>query len=139
MSELETRWKRRFANFGRAVARLRAAVALAHERPLSELEQQGLIQAFEFTHELVWKVMRDYLALQGNPDISGSRDATRAAFAGGLIKDGEVWMEMIASRNQTSHTYNQDIADAIATMIVDRYAPLFEAFRLEMSLRSHEP
>ena len=74
---------------------------------------QGLIQAFEFTHELAWNVLRDYFVYQGNAQIIGSCDATRGAFGKGLISDGDVWMEMIQSRNRTSHTYNRAIADDI--------------------------
>lgn len=136
MADLDTRWKQRLQNYLRALERLRHAVQLAHQRPLSELEQQGLIQAFEFTHELAWNVMKDFLAYQGMPDVSGSRDAARFAFAQGLVQDGEGWMEMIKSRNQTSHTYNQAIADEIARLITQRYAPLFEHFADTMSARA---
>lgn len=69
--------------------RLTDAILLAGQRPLPPLEQQGLIQAFEFTHELAWNVMRDYFFWQGNAAIAGSRDATREAFAKGLLEDGE--------------------------------------------------
>jgi nucleotidyltransferase substrate binding protein (TIGR01987 family) len=133
MADLGTRWKQRLQNYQQALERLREAVELSRLRPLSRLEQQGLIQAFEFTHELAWNLMKDYLAYQGTPDLGGSRDASQAAFALGLISDGEGWMEMISSRNQTSHTYNQAVADAIAGLITGRYAPLFDAFEQIMS------
>jgi nucleotidyltransferase substrate binding protein (TIGR01987 family) len=133
MADLDTRWKQRLQNYQQALERLREAVELSRLRPLSRLEQQGLIQAFEFTHELAWNLMKDYLAYQGTPDLCGSRDASRAAFALGLISDGEGWMEMITSRNQTSRTYNQAVADAIAGLITGRYAPLFDAFDQIMS------
>lgn len=135
MADLDVRWKQRLQNYELALARLREAVDLSQQRPLTRLEQQGLIQAFEFTHELAWNVMKDYLAYQGTPDIGGSRDAARAAFAQGIVTDGEGWMEMIKSRNQTSHTYNQVIADEITHWIVSRYAPLFDAFALTMQSR----
>lgn len=86
------------------MARLNEASDLSRERALTELEQQGLIQSFDFTHELAWKVMKDYFYHQGNNEIYGSRDATRAAFKAGLISNGKEWMKMIVSRNQTSHT-----------------------------------
>lgn len=139
MTDLDTRWKQRFLNFELALPLLREAVKLSHQRPLSSLEQQGLIQAFEFTHELAWNVMKDFLAYQGSPDISGSRDAARIAFAQGLVVDGEGWMEMIKSRNQTSHTYNQSVADEITRLIVARYAGLFEDFAHVMQTRLHSP
>ena len=132
MGDLDIRWQQRFRNYQRALLQLGKAVALAAERPLSELETQGMIQAFEFTHELAWQVMKDFFVFQGNTAITGSRDATREAFQYELVTDGEGWMEMILSRNQTSHTYNQDLADAIAAKIINRYYGLFLAFETRM-------
>lgn len=129
----DIRWEQRLANFTRALASLSAGVELARVRQLSDLEKQGLIQAFEFTHELAWNVMKDYFAYQGNPGITGSRDAVREAFNKGLIGDGDGWMNMIRSRNQTSHTYNQAVADEIADAIVQIYAPLFHSFLARMA------
>ena len=97
------------------------------------MEEQGLIQAFEFTHELAWNVLKDFFAYQGNPDITGSRDASREAFRKGLIKDGEGWMEMIKSRNQSSHTYNQEIAEGIAEKITNTYFGLFLELEKKMN------
>ena len=106
----DVRWHQQLANYSRALVRLQNAVTLSHSRELSELEQQGLIQAFECTHELAWKVMKDYLRSLGMNELMASRDSTRAAFAAELIIDGEAWMNMILSRNLSSHTYNLDIA-----------------------------
>ena len=61
----DVRWEQRFANFKKALAELRESVDLAKTRPLSKLECQGIIQAFEFTHELAWNVMRDFFRFQG--------------------------------------------------------------------------
>ena len=128
----DIRWQQRLANYRRALERLTSAVHLAALRPLSELEQQGLIQAFEFTHELAWNVMKDYFFWQGTTGITGSRDATREAFNKEIIEDGEGWMEMLKSRNQTSHTYNQEIAENIVKLIIKNYHPLFIAFEKHM-------
>jgi len=125
---LDIRWVQRLDNYARALAQLGRAVQLGQSRPLSELEQQGLIQAFEFTHELAWNVIKDYFAYQGNPGITGSRDAVREAFQKGLVTDGEGWMDMIRSRNMTSHTYNQAVASEIGELIMTRYFPLFSEF-----------
>ena len=129
----DIRWQQRFSNYRRAFASLAAAVELARARPLSDLEKQGLIQAFEFTHELAWNVMRDYFAYQGNTAITGSRDAVREAFSKGLLNDGERWMEMLQSRNLTSHTYNQAVADEIVARIIGSYFMLFEVFLTRMT------
>lgn len=122
----DIRWKQRFDNYLRAFETLRRAVDLARQRDLSELEQQGLIQGFEFTHELAWNVLKDYLEESGISGIIGSKGATREAFKNGLIHDGESWMEMIKARNLSSHTYNQDTAEEVVTNILSRFYPAFE-------------
>ena len=125
----DVRWRQRLQSFRKAFTRLADAVRLAGERKLSPLEQQGLIQMFEFTHELAWNVLKDYLEAQGVQGVVGSRGATREAFKNGLIVEGEVWMEMIKSRNQTSHTYNEATADEITEAILARYQAEFEKFQ----------
>jgi nucleotidyltransferase substrate binding protein (TIGR01987 family) len=121
MSNPDVRWRQRFQNYRLALARLTDAVSLSRERPLSDLEQQGLIQAFEFTHELGWKVLKDYLEEQGFGEIMGSKGAAREAFKNGLIADGEAWMDMIRARNLTSHTYQAAVAEGIARDILGRF------------------
>ena len=125
----DIRWKQRFLNYKKALTQLENGVVLSANRPLSKLEQQGLIQSFEYTHELAWKVIKDYFYYQGNSEINGSRDAIREAFKFELISDGEGWMGMIKSRNLTSHTYNEDVADEISSEIVESYYPLFMDFK----------
>lgn len=88
---------------------------------LSELEQQGLIQSFEYNYELAWNTIKDFYENQGETGIQGSRDAIRMAFKRGLIVEGEIWMKMIKSRVLTSHTYNEDTADKIAMEIGNVY------------------
>lgn len=114
-------------SFSAALQQLRAAVQLAAERPLSDLERQGLIQSFEFTHELAWNLLKDILQWQGITGLLGSRDATRTAFSSGLIDDGEAWMEMITSRNRTTHTYNEATARSIAERVRRSYLTAFDS------------
>lgn len=131
MSQSEDiRWKQRFANYQKALTQLSKFV---DKSDLNELEKQGLIKAFEYTYELAWNVMKDYYEYQGTKDIQGSRDAIRLAFKRGLIADGEGWMAMITSRIQTSHTYNEEVADEIATDIIGKYYGLFTDFNQKMS------
>ncbi|KQS33841.1 nucleotidyltransferase substrate binding protein [Dyadobacter sp. Leaf189] len=132
MKEQDIRWEQRFENYKRALAKLGEAVQLDSMRELSELEKQGTIQAFEYTHELAWKVMQDFFIYQGNSEIRGSRDATRQAFSANLITDGDHWMEMIKNRNLTSHTYNEVISEEIYKNIVSEFYPLFVAFQETM-------
>jgi len=129
----DVRWKQRFNNFKRALLQLESAVELSQERSLSQLEKQGVIQAFEFTHELAWNVLKDYLEDQGEQAIRGSKDATRAAFKVALISDGELWMAMIQSRNISSHTYDEETAELLFVAIVDDYFPLFVMLESEMT------
>lgn len=123
----DSRWKQRFDNYRRALITLDEAVALAQQRPLSKLEQQGLIQGFEFTHELAWNMLKDFLEDQGVSGLIGSRDAIRTAFKNDLIADGETWMDMIKDRNLSSHTYQLDLANRIAGDILTRFYPAFQA------------
>jgi len=139
MESLDIRWIQRFQNYKKALSQLQKAVQISMERELTDLETQGLIQVFEFTHELAWNVMKDFSEYQGDTNIRGSRDATRAAFKIELISDGEGWMDMIKSRNQTSHTYNESTADEIAEAIKTQYFTLFKEFEQKMeSIRSGE-
>lgn len=121
----DIRWKQRLQNYCKALNNLKDAVELSNSRGLTNLEKQGLIQSFEFTHELAWNLLKDYFQFQGNMEITGSRDAAREAFQKGLVSKGEPWMEMIKSRNQTSHTYNQSTADEITKKICEDYTQQF--------------
>ena len=131
---VDCRWVQRHNNFRNALGRLKSAVLLSRQRTLSELEEQGLIQAFEFTHELAWNVMKDYLEFQGHTMITGSRDAIRLAFQVGLITDGENWMDTIAGRNKSSHTYDAAVARSLAEKIASCYCDLFCQFEERMNI-----
>ena len=136
MTSHDIRWRQRSSNYRRALARLVEAVELSGQRPLSDLERQGLIQAFEFTHELSWKTLKDFLASRGIEELYGSRDTTREAFAQGLITDGEAWMEMIRHRNLSTHTYDEATVQEIVTAVVSRYIVAFQ--ELETRLQDWE-
>mgnify|MGYP006271487423 FL=1 len=138
MAEADVRWLQRLENYKRALDTLDRALAIAEQRPLSELEEQGLIQAFEFTHELSWLLLKDFLVDQGVSGISGSRDAVREAVVRELLTPGSetTWMAMIRSRNLTSHTYNPVLADEIATLIQRSYAQELRALAQAMTDRA---
>ena len=128
----DIRWIQRFNHFVKALSQLREAVELSKQRPLSKLEEQGLVQAFEFTHELAWNTLKDFLESRGVQNLYGSRDTTRAAFKTGLLKNGEVWMDMVQSRNLTSHTYDETTVARIVSAIRSAYFAEFEALRLKL-------
>jgi len=121
----DIRWEQRFQNFKRALYQLTLAVQLMEERPLTDLEKQGVVQGFEFTHELAWNVLKDYLEYEGIQGLVGSRSTVREAFKRGLVMDGEVWIDMIEKRNLSSHTYNLQVANELAEAIRSSYYPAF--------------
>lgn len=140
---LDIRWRQRFANFEKALNKLIEAVNYVktdidfNENSISdivldEIIKEGLIQRFEYTHELAWNLMKDYAEFQCNSDIGGSRDATREAFKIKLFDNGHVWMDMIKSRNITSHTYNEDVANEIYSKIINQYFDAFLDFKNTM-------
>lgn len=134
MSQQDIRWQQRFNNYTKALTHLRQAVQLAAQRPLSKLEEQGLIQAFEFTHELAWNTLKDFLENRGVQNLYGSKDATREAFKTGLVENGQAWMDMIQSRNLTSHTYDEATAAQIAAAIRNDYYPEFDALHSKLAV-----
>ncbi len=110
MSTPDIRWIQRFENFTKAVKQLTRFI---EKGDLNEMEEQGLIQSFEYTYELAWNLLKDFFEDQGESNVMGSRDAFRLAFKRGLIDEGEVWMDMIKSRALTSHTYNEETAHEV--------------------------
>ena len=109
-------------------------------RPLSELEQQGLIQAFEFTHELSWLLLKDFLVDQGVSGISGSRDAVREAVVRELLPacTESTWMAMIRSLTLTSHTYNPPFAAEITQLIGTQYGKELQSLQKEFRRRAEQ-
>jgi len=144
----DIRWQQRFSNYNKALLKLEQAITyIKHNYTddednaletedlvyvLNEMIKEGLIQRFEYTHELAWNVMKDYAEYQGNQNVGGSRDATKEALQLKIIENGEVWMDMIQSRNKTTHTYNESIANEIFRKIVNEYFPLFLEFKMKM-------
>lgn len=118
-----SRWEQRLESYHKALSRLAEIVNASKLRALNDFERDGLVQRFEFTHELSWKLMKAYAEYQGYDGIGGSRDATRKAFEMNLIPDGQIWMDMINSRNEISHNYNGDIASDVVDNILNVFYP----------------
>ena len=116
----DIRWKQRLQNWNRALAQL---TKFMDREELNDLEEQGLIQSFEYNHELAWKT--HFLENQGYTDLFGSKNVAKKAFEVGLIEDGEAWLDMINSRNAGSHTYNEEVTQKIVSAIVDSYYHCF--------------
>ena len=130
MGNKNIRWIQRFHNYEKALSQLK----LFYEKgkDLNNLEEQGLIKAFEYTYELAWTTIKDFYESQGETDMQGSRDAFQLAFKRGLTKDGDVWMQMLKDRNRTSHSYNEEIAEEIANNILNKYYHSFVALKKEL-------
>jgi nucleotidyltransferase substrate binding protein (TIGR01987 family) len=140
----DIRWEQRFSNYRKALNKLSEAINYIRDtygksqeskdsdgdlsKVLDKIIKEGLIQRFEYTFELSWNVMKDFAVFQGNNEITGSRDAIRYAFSSNLISKGDLWMEMIKSRINTTHTYNEVIADEIYHKIIDDYFDAFKDF-----------
>jgi nucleotidyltransferase substrate binding protein (TIGR01987 family) len=136
----DVRWLQRFSNYRKALSKLSKAVDIVssqmeEDEDIDELLEEGLIQRYEYTHELAWKVMKDYAEYQGITGISGSRDAIRQTLQFGLIDD-ENWMRSISDRNLTSHQYDEDTAKAIIENITEVYYPLFVKYEKVMLKKS---
>ena len=112
----DLRWQQRFDNYQRALRQLSLAVELSQQRALSDLEKQGVIQAFEFVHELAWNVLKDFLEYEGISGLVGSRSTVREAFL-------------------SSHTYNKPVADALVGSIVQTFHPAFVQLQADMQAR----
>jgi nucleotidyltransferase substrate binding protein (TIGR01987 family) len=136
MVEKDIRWIQRFNNYRRALEKFNQAVDIISNKlewgeEIDDLLEEGLIQRFEYTHELAWKVMKDYAQYQGYTNNQGSRDAFRKAFEMGIIEN-EAWMESINDRNLTSHNYDDETVAEILKAIIDTYALLFNDFEKKM-------
>lgn len=113
----EIRWKQRFENFQRAFSLFESAILGAAP---SKLEKEGIIQRFEYTFELGWKTLRDYMRY-GGIETEMPREVVKEAFANGLIADGQVWIDMLEKRNLMSHTYDEAAFTQAYTAIVNDY------------------
>jgi len=132
---MDVRWIQRFNNYRKALARLGEAIELSRERTLSDLEQQGMIQAFEFTYDLAWKTLQDILRERERPGCNGGPGVIiRQALEDGYVNNEEHWMALKKSRELTSHAYDEVMAAEIAHLIVIRYHGLFIQLETRLQL-----
>lgn len=139
----DTRWIQRLNNYEKALERLKKAAGIISAANMfsgevDDLLKEGLIQRFEYTQELAWKVMKDYEEYQGLTDIQGSRDAIRKALQMGII-ESQTWMDTISSRNLTSHCYDESEFNGVLDKIINNFLPIFIDFNNKMKfLRDNE-
>lgn len=110
----DIRWKQRFDNYQKAFLQLTEFI---EKGELNKFEKQGLIQCFEYTYELAWRLMKDYLEYQGIVGIGGSRDAILHSYRNELISDGQIWLDMVDDRIHSVHTYDEEKAEEIIAKI----------------------
>ncbi|OGJ62149.1 hypothetical protein A3A67_05410 [Candidatus Peribacteria bacterium RIFCSPLOWO2_01_FULL_51_18] len=122
MSQEDIRFRQRFQNYHRAFGFLRTIVALP---PKTDIERAALIQAFELTFELAWKLLKDELAMQGQV-IPSPRDVIKQAFQNRAIANGEAWLRALQDRNNTTHIYDEETSKAVSARITGEYFPLLE-------------
>jgi len=118
----DIRWQQRFAQFEKSYKLLQSALAIKHP---SEVERAGLIQFFEITFELGWKVLKDFQEAEGYT-ITSPRNAIKQAFQSGLITQGHHWLQALNDRNLTTHTYNEATALQVENDIRTLYAPFLQ-------------
>ena len=123
MDELKTiRWQQRFQNLDKAFLQLKRGLAI--DCP-SDIERQGVIQSFEFTFELSWKTLKDYLESQG-VICQFPREVIKQAFQNQIISEGEIWLDMLGKKNLLAHTYDEMIALEAYNLIKLHFAPQIE-------------
>ena len=127
MEHQDIRWIQRYANFHKACQRLLGVTQSSRSiDDFSELEQEGVIQRFEYTFELAWKTLQDLLIYKGYEFMTGPNGTLKMAFEDGLISDHERWRKMAKSRNTLSHVYDDEEVREIIMLIFSEYAPLLD-------------
>lgn len=125
------RWQQRFTNLENAFQFLREGL---NKPSLDPYQEAGIIQSFEFTFELSWKTLKDFLESMGT-NVMFARDVIKESFAAQIIRDGHLWIEMLEKRNILSHTYNRQQATHAVHSIRVRYFPGLEQVYLELKRR----
>lgn len=117
----DIRWRQRFDNFQNSLLLLQESI---NKDELSELERAGVLQFFEMSLELAWKMLKDYLSEQGFSQVKTPRDAIKQAFQSDLIGDGDSWLQMLSDRNLSAHVYDEATIREIVTRVKENHAPL---------------
>lgn len=134
MNRETPRWLLRYADYKTSLANLQIAGDLHSQKPLNIVEQAGMIQLFELSWELGWKLLRERLeALDFTQGITSPAGAVRTAFGQGLIADGQGWIDAAKLRNTLSHEYKPDRAVEALTHIAERFLPLFQDLEAKLA------
>ncbi len=126
--DFDIRWKQRFSNFKKAFIQLTEFI---DKEELNKFEVQGLIQCFEYTFELAWKTMKDYLEQEGF-EVKSPRSAIQTAFQIQLVTDGHTWIDALEKRNLMAHTYDEEKASEAEVLIRNNYYTLIKELCLKL-------
>nr|WP_302830757.1 nucleotidyltransferase substrate binding protein [uncultured Bacteroides sp.] len=140
MSEIENqdiRWKQRFQNYEKAFHRLSRAINVVKATPDDDLLQSGLVQTYEYTFELAWKTLKDYLELEGFL-LRSPRETIRQGFQSGYITNAEDWLQALSDRNLTVHIYDDEIISRVLKDIFERYFFILQTFYETFKLKIDE-
>jgi nucleotidyltransferase substrate binding protein (TIGR01987 family) len=117
MEPKDIRWKQRFSNYRMALVNLKDGIEIS--KP-SDLEKSGIIQIFEYSFELAWKTLKDYLQ-EADVEVNFPREVLKTAFSYDMIEDGDIWIDMLEKRNLMSHTYDRKNAELAYLLIKNTY------------------
>ena len=140
MSEIankDIRWKQRFQNYEKAFHRLSRAINIVKATPDDDLLQSGLVQTYEYTFELAWKTLKDYLELEGFL-LRSPRETIRQGFQSGYITNAEDWLQALSDRNLTVHIYDDEIISRVLKDIFERYFFILQTFYETFKLKIDE-
>ena len=137
ISSQDIRWKQRFQNYEKAFKRLSRAIEVVKATPDDDLLQSGLIQTYEYTFELAWKTLKDYLTLEGF-EVRSPRETIRQGFQSGYIMNGEDWLQALADRNLTTYIYDDKIIARVLSDIFERYFFLLQDFYISFKEKADE-
>ena len=127
---MDIRWQQRYSNFQKALSQLERFV---QNDELNEMEEQGLIKAFEYTFELAWKTLQDFLKEKGYVGIVGPRPVIEQSFQDGYISDGTGWLRMLTARNLSSHTYDEQTAKEIIGDIKSEFIIFLKDLKIRLA------
>ena len=136
--QTDVRWMQRYDNYHKACGRLTEVTEGLAMESLSELEKEGLIQRFEYTVELAWRVLQDLLLFKGYEFMTGPNGTLKMAFEDGLITNHDVWRRMAKSRNTLSHVYDESEVIPILRLIFSDYAPLLKELDSKLEVLSKD-
>ncbi len=133
----DIRWKQRFQNYDKAFARLAHAIEVVKATPDDDLLQSGLVQTYEYTFELAWKTLKDFLEMEGFI-LRSPRETIRQGFQSGYITCAEDWLQALADRNLTVHIYDDEIIARVLTDIFERYFFILQDFHSTFKSKLNE-